>query len=60
MGGRQQNVRKIFESMGQEETGSWTKLHIDKLHDLYSLPSITWVNKSRMVMRVGHVECMVG
>jgi len=35
--------------MRQEETGSWIKLHIDELHDLYSLPSIIWVNKSRRV-----------
>jgi hypothetical protein len=35
--------------MRQEETGSWIKLHIDELHDLYSLPSIIWVNKLRRV-----------
>jgi hypothetical protein len=29
--------------------GSWIKLHIHELHDLYSLLSIIWVNKSRRV-----------
>jgi hypothetical protein len=35
--------------MRQEEIGSRIKLHIDELHDLYCLPSIIWVNKSRKV-----------
>jgi len=52
-------MRKIFWSMRQEETGSWINMHIDGLHDFYSLPSIIWVNTSRRVIRVRHVECMV-
>jgi hypothetical protein len=31
----------------REEDGSWRKLHNDELHDLYSLPNIVRVTKSR-------------
>jgi hypothetical protein len=38
-------------------TGEWRKLHNEKLHDLYSLPSIIRIIKMRMSW-VGHVARM--
>jgi hypothetical protein len=34
------------------------KLHNEELHDLYSLPSIIRINKSRRMRWAGHVERM--
>jgi hypothetical protein len=39
-------LRNIF-GPNREEDGSWRKLHNDELHNLYSLPKIVRVNKSR-------------
>jgi hypothetical protein len=33
-------LRRIFEPKRDEVTGGWRKLHIEKLHNLYSSPSI--------------------
>jgi hypothetical protein len=50
-------LRKIF-GPKREEDGSWRKLHNDEPHDLYSLPNIVRVIKSRRMRWAGHVACM--
>jgi hypothetical protein len=39
-------------------TGEWRKLHNEKLHDLYSSPTIVRVIKSRIIIWAGLVACM--
>jgi hypothetical protein len=39
-------------------TGGWRKLHIEKLHDWYSSPSIIRMIKSRRMRWAGHVVQM--
>jgi hypothetical protein len=39
-------------------TRGWRKLHNEELHDLYSLPSIIRIIKSRRMKRAGHVARM--
>ena len=41
-------MRRIFGPKRDEVTGEWRKLHNEELNDLYSLPSIVRVIKSRM------------
>jgi len=41
-------------------TGEWRMLHNEELNDLYSLPSIVRVVKSRRMRRAGHVARGVG
>ena len=41
-----------------EVTGEWSKLHNEELSDLYSLPNIVWVVKSRRMIWAGHVARM--
>ena len=36
----------------------WRKLHNEELSDLYSLPNIVWVVKSRRMIWAGHVALM--
>jgi hypothetical protein len=49
-------LRRIFGPKRDEVTGEWRKLHNEKLHDLYSSPSIIRIIKS---MRwAGHVARM--
>jgi hypothetical protein len=36
-------------------TGGWRKLHNKELHNLYSLPSIIGMIKSRTMILAGHV-----
>jgi hypothetical protein len=50
-------LRKIF-GPKREEAGSWRKLHNDELYDLYSLPNIIRVIKSRRMRWAGHVARM--
>jgi hypothetical protein len=50
-------LRRIF-GPKREEDGSWTKLHNDELHSLYSSPNIVRVIKSRRMRWVGHVTRM--
>jgi hypothetical protein len=38
-----------------EVTGDWRKLHNEKLHNLYSCPSIIRVMKSRRMRWAGHI-----
>jgi hypothetical protein len=40
-------LRRIFESKRNHVTGDWIKLHSEKLHNLYSLPNIMTMIKSR-------------
>jgi hypothetical protein len=39
-------------------TGEWRKLHNEELNDLYSLPNIVWVVKSRRMRWAGYVARM--
>ena len=47
--------RKVFGPKRDEVTGEWRKLHNEELNDLYSLPNIVWVVKSRRMRWAGHV-----
>ena len=38
--------------------GEWRKKHNEELNDLYSLPNIVWVVKSRRMRWAGHVARM--
>ena len=40
-------MRRVFGPKRDEVTGEWRKLHNDELSDLYSLPNIVRVVKSR-------------
>jgi hypothetical protein len=50
-------LRRIFGLKRDEVTGEWRKLHNEKLHDLYSSPSIIRIIKARMKW-AGHVARM--
>jgi len=50
-------LRRIFGSKRDEVTGEWRKLH-NELSDLYSLPNIVRVVKSRRMRWAGHVARM--
>jgi hypothetical protein len=51
-------LRKVFGPKRDEVTGEWRKLHNEALNDLYSLPNIVWVVKSRRMRWAGHVAHM--
>ena len=51
-------LRRIFGSKRDEVTGEWGKLHNEDLNDLYSLPNIARVIKSRRMRWAGHVARM--
>jgi len=51
-------LRRVFGSKREEVTGEWRKLHNEELRDLYSLPNIVWVVKSRRMRWAGHVAHM--
>ena len=51
-------LRKIFGSKRDEVTGEWRKLHNEELSDLYSLPNIARVVKSRRMRWAVHVARM--
>jgi hypothetical protein len=51
-------LRRIFGPKRDEETGSWRKLHNEELHNLYSLPNIIRIIKSRRMRWTGHVARM--
>jgi len=50
-------LRGVFGPKRDEVTGEWRKLH-NELRDLYSLPNIVRVVKSRRVRWAGHVAHM--
>jgi hypothetical protein len=51
-------LRRVFGPKRDEVTGEWRKLHNEELSDLYSLPNIVRVVKSRRMRRERHVACM--
>ena len=51
-------LRRVFGPKRDEVTGEWRKLHNEKLSDLYSLPNIVRVVKSRRMRWAGHVARM--
>ena len=51
-------LRREFGSKRDEVTGEWRKLHNEELSDLYSLPNIVRVVKSRRMRWAGHVGHM--
>jgi hypothetical protein len=48
-------LRRIFGPKRDEVTGDWRKLHNEELHNLYSLPNIIKMIKSRKMRWAGHV-----
>jgi hypothetical protein len=51
-------LRRVFGPKGDEVTGECRKLHNEELNDLYSLPNIVRVVKSRRMRWAGHVARM--
>jgi hypothetical protein len=51
-------LRRVFGPKKDEVTGEWIKFHNEVLSDLYSLPSIVRVIKSRRMIWAGHVARM--
>ena len=51
-------LRRVFGPKRDEVTEEWRKLHNEELRDLYSLPNIVRVVKSRRMRWAGHVVCM--
>jgi hypothetical protein len=51
-------VLRTFEPNRDEVTGGWRELHNEELHNLYSLPNITRMIKSRRMNWAEHVARM--
>jgi hypothetical protein len=51
-------LRRVFGPKRDEVTGEWKKLYNDELNDLYCLPNIVRVVKSRRMRWAGHVARM--
>ena len=51
-------LRRLFGPKRDEVTGEWRKLHNEELRDLYYLPNIVRVVKSRRMRWAGHVARM--
>jgi hypothetical protein len=51
-------LRTVFGPKEVEVTGEWRKLHDEELNDVYSLPNIVRVVKSRRMRWAGHVARM--
>jgi len=51
-------LRRVFGPKRDEVTGEWRKLQNEELSDLYSLPNIMRVVKSRRMRWAGHVARM--
>ena len=52
-------LKRIFGPKRDEVTSEWRKLHNEELNDLYSLPNIVQVIKSRRMRWAGHVAHVV-
>jgi len=53
-------LRRVFGPKMDEVIGEWRKLHNEELSDLYSLPNIVRVVKSRRMRWAGHVARICG
>jgi hypothetical protein len=53
-------LRRVFGPKRDEVTGEWRKLRNEEISDLYSLPNIVRVVKSRRMRWAGHVARMGG
>jgi hypothetical protein len=51
-------LRRVFGPKRDEVTGKWRKIHNEELNDLYSLPNIVRVVKSRRMRWARHVARM--
>jgi hypothetical protein len=51
-------LRRVFGPKRDEVTGEWRKLNNEELIDMYSLPNIVRVVKSRRMRFSGHVALM--
>jgi len=51
-------LRRVFGPKKDEVTGEWRKLHNEELKDLYTLPNIVRVVKSRRIRWEGHMARM--
>jgi hypothetical protein len=51
-------LRMIFGPKRDEVTGGWKKLHNEELRDLYSLPNIIRIIKSKRMRWAAHVARM--
>ena len=51
-------LRRVFGPKRDEVTREWRKLHNEEISDLYSLPNIVRVVKSRRMRWAGHVARM--
>jgi hypothetical protein len=51
-------LRRVFGPKRDEVTGEWRKLHNEELNDLYILPNIVRVVKSRQMRWAGNVARM--
>ena len=51
-------LRKVFGPKRDEVRGEWRKLHNEELTDLYSLPNVVQLVKSRRMRWTGHVSRM--
>jgi hypothetical protein len=51
-------LRRVFGPRRDEVTGEWRKLHNEELYELYFLPNVVWVVKSRRMRWAVHVARM--
>ena len=51
-------LRRVFGPKMDDVTGEWKKLHNEELSDLYALPNIVRVVKSKRMRWAGHVARM--
>jgi hypothetical protein len=51
-------LRRVFGPRRDQVTGEWRKLHNEELNDLFPLPNIVRVVKSRRMRWTGHVARM--